>query len=110
MSQYRDSMGNAADDMKGRVREGMESARHAASDARDFVSEKYEEARERLHRLGDEAHERFDHLRETDYEEVWDNVKQTVRENPGPALLIAGAVGLAIGAMIAGSGASRRRY
>lgn len=112
MSQYRDSMGNTADDMKSRMRDGMEGARSAASETRDYVSSKYSEAKDRLHHMGDDLHERWDHLRETDYDEAWEGVKDTVRQNPGPALLIAGAIGLAIGAILAGSGASssRRRF
>lgn len=106
MSQYRDSMDNAADDVKSRVRDGMDSARSAAEDARDYVSDKYSEARERMSHLGEEMHDRWESIRDTDYEEAWEGVKDTVRRNPGPALLIAGAVGLALGAILAGSGAA----
>lgn len=109
MSQFRDSMDNTADDMKSRVREGMDSARSAAEDTRHYVNEKYSEAKERLSHLGDDMHERWESIRDTDYEEAWEGVKDTVRRNPGPALLIAGAVGLAIGAIIAASGASHSR-
>lgn len=114
MSHYRDSMGNAeghVDDAKKRLREGMDSARSAASETRDYVSDKYSEAKDRMSRMGHEAKDRFDHLRDTDVDEMWDGVKTSVRENPGPALLIAGAVGLALGVLIAGSGAAaKRRY
>jgi ElaB/YqjD/DUF883 family membrane-anchored ribosome-binding protein len=112
MSQYRDSMGNASDDVKSRVRDGMDSARAAASDTRDFVSNKFSEAKDRLAGVGDEIHGQWEHLRDTDYDEAWENVKDTVRQNPGPALLIAGAIGLALGAILAGTGvaSSRRRF
>lgn len=113
MSQYRDSMDNAADDAKARLRDGMDNARTAASDTRDYVSGKYSEAKDRLHHMGEDAQERWEQLRDTDYNEVWDDVKDSVRQNPGPALLIAGAVGLAVGVLLAGTGAaaaSRRRH
>jgi len=112
MSQYRDSMDDATEQAKSRLRDGMDSARSAASEARDYVSEKYSEARDRMSHLGEEVNERWEQIRDTDYEEVWDGVKDSVRRNPGPALLIAGAVGLAVGAILAGSGASasRRRF
>jgi len=98
-------------DAKNRMREGMESAKAAAADTRERINEKMEEARHRMHHMQDDMRDRWEHLRETDYDEVWDGVKSTVRENPGPALLIAGAVGLAIGVMLAGSSAAaRRRY
>jgi ElaB/YqjD/DUF883 family membrane-anchored ribosome-binding protein len=109
MSQFRDSMGNATDDAKSRLRDGMDSARAAASDTRDFVNNKFSEAKDRLSHMSEDLHGRFDHLKETDYDEAWENVKDTVRQNPGPALLIAGAVGLALGAILAGSGSSSRR-
>jgi ElaB/YqjD/DUF883 family membrane-anchored ribosome-binding protein len=98
------------DEAKERLREGMHSAKSAASDTRDYVSEKYGEAKDRLHHMSDDARERWDHLRDTDYDEVWDGVKNSVRENPGPALLIAGAVGLAIGVLLAGSSAATSRH
>lgn len=114
MSQYRDTTGrsdNRIDEAKERLREGMDGAKSAASDTRDYVSSKYGEARDRFSHMSDDARERWEHLRDTDYDEVWDGVKGSVRENPGPALLIAGAVGLAIGVLLAGSSAatSRRR-
>ena len=107
MSQYRDTMGRAEEGMesaKNRIREGMDSARSAAYDAKDYVTSKLEDARSSMH-------DSFESLRDTDYDEVWDSMKDRVRENPGPALLIAGAVGLAIGVFLAGSGAAvtRRR-
>ncbi len=114
MSQYRDSMGRSdsrMDEAKERLREGMHSAKAAASDTRDYVSGKYSEAKNRLHHMTDDARSRVDHLRDTDYDEVWDGVKNSVRDNPGPALLIAGAVGLAIGVLLASSSAAvRDRY
>lgn len=111
MSQYRDSMGRAEgnmDDAKERMREGMDSAKAAASDTRDYVSGKYNEARDRMGNMGADMKDRFDHIRDTDYDEVWVDVKNSVRENPGPALLIAGAVGLAVGVLLAGSSAAVR--
>ncbi len=114
MSQYRDSMGRSEgvmNDAKSRLREGVESAKSAAADTRDRMNEKMSEAKDRMHHMQDDMRERWDHIRDTDYDEVWDGVKNSVRENPGPALLIAGAVGLAIGVMLAGSSAAaRRRY
>lgn len=110
MSQYRDTgrSESRVDDAKERLREGMDGAREAASETRDYVSGKYSEAKDRLHHMSDDARERWEHLRETDYDEVWDGVKNTVRDNPGPSLLIAGAVGLAIGVLLAGSSSVSR--
>lgn len=112
MSQYRDTTGRsegAIHDAKTRLREGMDSAKAAAADTRERMNEKMHEARDRMHHMQDDMRDRWDSLRNTDYDEVWDGVKNTVRENPGPALLIAGAVGLAIGVMLAGSSAAARR-
>lgn len=116
MSQFRDSMDkNASDHMdeaKSRLRDGMDTVRSAASDTREYMNEKYSEVKDRASHLGDDMREQWDHLRDTDYEEVWGSVKDSVRENPGPALLIAGVVGLALGALLAGSTAAstRRRH
>ena len=111
MSQYRDNLNRAedqVDDAKARLRDGMDSAKSAAADTRDYVSGKYSEAKDRLSRMGDDVHDRWDEIRDTDYDEVWDGVKTSVRENPGPALLLAGAVGLAVGVLLAGSSAAVR--
>lgn len=114
MSQYRDTMGNAEDDMKSRLNDGMDSAKSAAADAKDYMSTKYQESRDRMGHMGDEMKDKFDNLRDTDYDEVWGDVQDSIRQNPGPALLIAGAVGLALGVLLAGSSAaatrSRRRW
>lgn len=109
MSQYRDSMGNTEEDMKSRLQGGMDSAKHAAADTRDYVSGKYQEARDRMDHVGDDMRDKFDHLRDTDYDEVWDDVQESIRQNPGPALLIAAAVGLAVGVLLAGSSAAVTR-
>lgn len=112
MSQYKDSMGRAEDDLKSCLQDGMDSAKTAAADTRDYVSNKYQEARDQMGHLGEDMKDKFDQLRDTDYDEVWGDVKDTIRENPGPALLIAGAIGLAIGVLLAGSSAAthRRRF
>ncbi len=109
MSQYRDSMGNTEEDIKARLQDGLESAKSAAADTRDYVSGKYQEARDRMGHMGDDVRDRFDHLRDTDYDEVWTDVQNSVRQNPGPALLIAAAVGLAVGVLLAGSSAAATR-
>src|SRR5690606_23441992 len=85
-----------------RLREGVDNARSAAHDAKDYVSSRFSEAREA-------AGEQWQQLRDTDYDEVWDGVKTKIKENPGPAILVAGAIGLAIGVFLAGSSAASRR-
>lgn len=113
MSQYRDQMNSGMEDAKSRLREGMDSARSAASEARDYVNTKMHDARDTMSHMGEQARERFEAIRDTDYDEMWEGMKGRVRENPGPALLIAGAVGLAIGVLLAGSSAAathRRRF
>ncbi len=109
MSQYRDTMGNTEDDMKARLQGGMDSAKHAAADTRDYVSGKYQEARDVMGHMGDDMRDKFDSIRDTDYDEVWGDVQESVRQNPGPALLIAAAVGLALGVLLAGSSAAATR-
>ena len=121
MSQYKDSLSNSYDntqskvegmaqDAKSRFRDGLDSAKDSASNARDFMNEKMHDTRDRANELGSEVRDGFDRVRNMDredVEEVWDGVKDRVRDNPGPALLIAAGVGLAIGLLMAA--APRRR-
>lgn len=106
MSQYRDNFDRATEEgvesARHRMREGVDSARAAAHDAKDYVSSKFNDAR-------DSVNEQWEHLRDADYDEVWDGVKTSIKENPGPAILVAGAIGLAVGIFLAGSSAAARR-
>jgi len=109
MSQYRDTMGRSEstmEDAKHRLREGMDNAKSKAYDAKDYVSNKMHDARDSMSHMSDEMRMKMESLRDTDYDEVWEGVKDRVRDNPGPALLLAGAVGLAIGVILAGSSAA----
>lgn len=112
MHEAKDRLKEGAESARSAARDARDSARTAARDARDYVSDKFSEAKHRMDDLGHEARQKFDELRDTDYDEVWEGVKDRVRKNPGPALLLVGAVGLAVGLLVAGSGvaASRRRY
>ncbi|MFP5212894.1 MAG: YqjD family protein [Acidobacteriota bacterium] len=86
-----------------RVKETLaEKLHHAAESLRDKAES--EEARPAMARRGMEASDWLDrtaeYIDEFDYEEASEKVQTYVRENPGYSLLMAGAFGLLLGAII----------
>jgi ElaB/YqjD/DUF883 family membrane-anchored ribosome-binding protein len=109
----RSSIESSLHDAKDIAREGMEHLRHAASDAKSMLDEKLHATRQQASDVGGRLSESWEHMRSMDsgdYNEVWDDVKTRVRENPGPALMIAAGVGIAVGLIMALNSTPKRRW
>jgi ElaB/YqjD/DUF883 family membrane-anchored ribosome-binding protein len=84
--------------------------------ARDFVEEKIDQTKDVLGDSYSKARDQFDDVSEDvrknlktaarrldkDYGDVWDDVRRTVRENPGIAIAVSLGVGFLLGFLIRG--------
>jgi ElaB/YqjD/DUF883 family membrane-anchored ribosome-binding protein len=84
--------------------------------ARDFVEEKIDQTKDVLNDSYSKAREQFDGVSEDvrknvktaanrlekDYGDVWDDVRRTVRDNPGIAIAVSLGVGFLVGFLVRG--------
>ena len=78
------------------VKRGAERSRDGVHAATDRVEDALDSARERV----SSARERLDEVRAKTLEDVIGDVNGLVRENPGTALLVAGAFGFFLGSLL----------